>query len=294
MLINTRQTRGWIIVCSVLLVIATVVYVPYAVHRQHGPSGGSVIGLVYGSAGTAMMTFALLLALRKRFRTLRMGRVYQWLQGHVWLGILSYPIILFHAGFRFFGSPMGIALMALFTIVFVSGIVGMILQQYLPRAMIREVPGETIYQQIPNVLEELRTEAAQQMQTLQRQDEETAAGGTNTAVRAPARAMEMQLFYERGVLPFLQERLPRRTPFASAESTNAEFQRLALRLPPQERGVLEKLRSIVDERRQWERQRHLYSRLHLWLLVHVPVSYGLMLLVVVHAVVAVRYGIPGR
>ena len=129
---------------------------------------------------------------------------------------------------------------------------------------------------------------------LQRQDDDSDGGGTMTAVRAPAGAMEMQLLYERSVLPFLQERLPRHTPFASAESTNTEFQRMALRLPQQQRGVLDQLRSIVDERRQWERQRHLYSRLHLWLLVHVPVSYGLMLLVIVHAVVAVRYGIPGR
>jgi hypothetical protein len=294
MLVN-RQSRGWIIACAVLLIIATAVYIPCAMNRPRGISGGSVLGLVYGSAGTAMMTFALLLGLRKRYSTLRVGRAYHWLQGHVWLGILSYPIILFHAGFRFFGSPMGIALMSLFAVVFISGIVGMIVQQYVPAAMIRDVPGETIYEQIGHVLEELRTQAQGQLKLLERRgDNEGGGGGTMTAVRAPAATMELHNIYQRSIKPFLEDRIPSRTPFASAESTNAEFQRLSARLPVEQQGVLERLRAIVDDRRQLERQRHTYALLHSWLLIHVPVSYGLMLLVVVHAVVAVRYGIPGH
>jgi hypothetical protein len=49
------------------------------------------------------------------------------------------------------------------------------------------------------------------------------------------------------------------------------------------------LESICGEKRELERQRYMHKWLHGWLLFHVPASYALILLGVVHAFVALRY-----
>ena len=62
------------------------------------------LGLTYGIVGYAMMVFAGLLSVRKKFRVLRIGRAKSWMKGHIWLGFLAFPLILYHAAFGFGGS----------------------------------------------------------------------------------------------------------------------------------------------------------------------------------------------
>src|SRR5713226_2974348 len=93
------------------------------------------------------MVFAGLLGARKKVPVWRVGRAQTWMRGHLWLGLLSLPLILFHGGFRF-GGPLTSVLMVLFIIVIVSGVLGAALQHYLPRVMTLQVPMETIYEEI--------------------------------------------------------------------------------------------------------------------------------------------------
>ena len=53
------------------------------------------------------------------------------MRGHLWLGLLSFPLILFHAGFPF-GGPLTSVLMWLFVFVFASGLLGAALQHFMP------------------------------------------------------------------------------------------------------------------------------------------------------------------
>lgn len=153
-----RRAIWWAAVSAVLLGAATAVYLPYQRNALNGPSGGSWHGLVFGFVGTSMMAFVLLLGLRKQFRSLPLGRAQWWMQGHVWFGTISYPIIWFHAGFRW-GGTLTTLLMVLFTIVWVSGIVGLIIQNIIPRRIARRLPYATIYEQIDHVIVKLREEA---------------------------------------------------------------------------------------------------------------------------------------
>ena len=60
-------------------------------------------------------------------------------------------------------------------------------------------------------------------------------------------------------------------------------------MPPTMRKAVDDLADICEERRQLARQKRLHHALHGWLFVHVPLSYGLMVLATVHAIQAVRY-----
>ena len=117
-------------------------------------------GLTFGIAGYAMMLYAGLLGARKQVPTWRIGRAQTWMRGHLWLGLLSLLLILFHARIRFSRTADAV-LMLLFFIVIGSGILGAAIQHYVPSFMTSRVPMETIYEEIPHVRAQLREEADQ-------------------------------------------------------------------------------------------------------------------------------------
>src|SRR5580698_2220452 len=155
-----RTHRPWLIATVALAIVSTVAYVVYAVETPSGPRGGSALGLTFGIAGYALMLYAGLLGARKQVPTWRIGRAQTWMRGHLWLGLLSLLLILFHGGFAFRG-PLTMVLMLLFFIVIGSGILGAAIQHYVPSYMTARVPLETIYEEIPHVRAQLRDEADQ-------------------------------------------------------------------------------------------------------------------------------------
>ena len=145
--------------------MSLAIYVPYALSAPQGPLGGSAIGLFFGIVGFGFMIFAALLGARKRVPVWRLGRAQAWMRGHLWLGVLSLPLILLHGGFHF-GGTLTRVLMWLLIITVGSGIFGAALQHYLPRIMTTDLPLETIYAEISNVRKLLREEADRDVEAL--------------------------------------------------------------------------------------------------------------------------------
>jgi hypothetical protein len=307
-LIN-KDSRGWILVCLLMLAGAGVVYfaVPGMGHRRlDGPSGGTPEGLILGIAGYAMMLFALLLGARKRIRTLRIGRAYWWCQGHVWLGLLSFPIIILHGGFKeeFWGGVLTQWIMWIFVIVWLSGIVGLILQQIMPNRLLNNVPMETIYEQIDHIIAQLRADAERIVKGIEDKPQDHTyeefdatpggdRGGAATAI-APGRVSaeaEAKLagFYRTQVKPVLADKMPANATLARERQAVVAFAQLRDTLPDPLKKPVDDLAEIVEERRQLARQRRLHHIMHGWLFVHVPLSYALMVLATVHAFQALPY-----
>lgn len=150
MLIIDRTQRIWAALSLVICAIASGVYVVYATNAINGPSGGSLPGLIFGIIAAIMMIFAGLLAARRRFPAARLGSAQFWLRGHLWIGALTVPFALFHAGFGW-GGRLEWLLWALFFAVIGSGFWGLALQQLLPRMMLEQIPRETFIEQIPHL-----------------------------------------------------------------------------------------------------------------------------------------------
>ena len=146
------------IVTAILLAAATAAYVAYVANSPGGPQGGSVPGLLFGIAGSALMIYAGLLWARKKLPRWQVGSAQTWLRGHIWLGSLSVPIILFHAGFHL-GGTVELALWVVLGAIVLSGVFGLALQQFLPRDLTSRVPLETFYDQVPHVCHTLQLEA---------------------------------------------------------------------------------------------------------------------------------------
>lgn len=121
---------------------------------EHHSIGGTPLGLWFGSISLAIFVFAALLSLRKKIPLWRIGTVQRWLRAHIWLTLLTIPLVILHSGFRL-GGPMTMLLMALYAIVMVSGIYGLVLQHHLPRLMKERLPAETVFEQIPHIRAQL-------------------------------------------------------------------------------------------------------------------------------------------
>ncbi len=297
--------RGWLVFTAITLILAITAYIPYALGGHI--SGGTWMGLTYGIAGSAMMIFAGLLSLRKKFPIWRIGRATSWMRGHLWLGILSFPLILLHSGFHF-GGALTRVLMWMFVAVFVSGILGAVLQHYLPRLQTERLPMETIYEQIDRVREQLAQEAWKVVEQAGSalEGEVTLASQQQRAVAASAGAnwdvtvasglaaderisAELKQFYRGQVIPFLGKPGTRGMALGDPDRARGMFRQMRILLPPGLHSTVDDLENICDEKRQLDRQSRMHRLLHGWLLVHIPLSYAVLILGAIHAVVALRY-----
>ena len=288
-----RTHKSWLVASILIFGVSLLLYGLYRVPPSKGSMGGTAMGLVFGSAGFAFMIFAASLGARKRVPVYRLGRAQTWMRGHLWLGLLSFPLILFHSGFRY-GHGLTSLLMTLLIIVVASGVFGAALQHYMPRVMTREVPMETIYEEIGHVRAQLLEEAEELIKISAGGEKQAAAesGGPDSAETAVAlmnEAAPLRNFYEREMKPFLEKPGARGNPLSDAAHAHNAFAQLRTLVPASLHLTIEDLEGICEEERQLTLQSQMHMWLHGWLLVHIPLSLALILLGAVHAVMALRY-----
>lgn len=329
MIIN-RQHLGWAVFTALATVAATLLYIgefhpeklpfklsmPASLHRDVRDTGRSVggtpLGLIYGSTAAAIFVFAALLGLRRKRPTLKVGRLQTWLKGHIWLTLLTIPLVLLHCGFSS-GSPMTKWFLAVYAIVMVSGFYGLALQHFLPRLMKEKVPLETIYEQIPHILNQFR-EAAQELRKSLDAAPAAAAPAVVSAPPSPAPAagsmaalaepttvvvvaetppdsstQVLKEFLDEAVLPYLQSRRGDDLLLGSQRVSDDQFRLLKISVGVEWQAKMEQLQAWCDERRQLDLQTKLQHWLHGWLLVHIPFSVLLLIFTVWHAVAALFF-----
>lgn len=336
MLIDAAHKR-WAVVTGGLLLLLSAAYVAYARSSVRGPHGGSWQGILFGIAGSGLMLYAGALGVRKKFPRRRIGSAQAWLRGHIWLGSLSIPVICFHAGFRL-GGTLEQLLWAVLAAIVLSGVVGLALQQIVPRVITVRVPRETFYEHVPYVCALLQFEADARLAevcgpwpferpTLVEEARRKgykhviyrseippepppepapaaatadAAGGAATAAKPKAppkprgpRVPEplegsgpLRVVYEHQVRPFLGAAWPPESELADAQAAEGLFAQLRAELPESLHAELEPLLEACEERRELAEQRKLHGLLHGWLVVHVPLSWALLVLGVAHMVSA--------
>ncbi|MBI2804796.1 MAG: hypothetical protein HYX68_07415 [Planctomycetes bacterium] len=243
-------------------------------------SGGSQVGLIYGLLGGGIVIFCwLLAALRFVPSWWFIGCRAFWLKGHIWLGLLSFVLVLCHSGLRF-GGWFEQLLYLVFFLATATGIAGLILQQFLPRWLTIEVPCEVPYEQIPNVCVALRAKA-----------DRVVDGSCGAA--PPATRERIKRWYDEVVRPFLE--WPSREPLlADASKTTQIFAQMrALPGADQEDApiklLLSRLEEYCNERRRLARQENLHRMLHGWLYLHVPLSAAMLVMMIAHALMTLYY-----
>ena len=252
---------------------------------DHRSIGGTPLGLVLGTISLGIFVFAALLGVRKKLPFLPVGNVQRWLRGHIWLTLLTIPLILLHSGFRL-GGPMTTTLMMLYAIVMVSGIYGLILQQRLPTMMKESLPAEIVFEQIPKVRAQLCAAANK----LQRSLKEQATSGSVAVAIDVSQEEVLAAFIEQRLLPYLHARRGAKYRLGHAREADDIFRHLKLRVDESYQARVDEMRRWCEERRLTDTQLRMQHWLHGWLFVHVPLSFLLLLMTVWHAFVTLfRY-----
>ena len=267
---------------------------------EHRSIGGTPLGLIFGALAFAIFIFGVLLSLRKKMVLWPMiGSVQSWLRAHIWLTLLTVPLVLLHSGFRL-GSAMTTLLMVLYAIVMVSGIYGLFLQHVMPRIMKERLPAETVYEQIPHIRSQLYLAAQKMRDSLQRTaplaspvspltSELEPGGQAAVAVADPESEAALVTFLEDQVMPYLDDRLTSRSQLWDRHYSEDAFRFVTLSVAEPYRARVEEIHGWCDERRMLDRQLRLHHWLHGWLFIHVPFSFLLVLLTAWHAVITLFY-----
>jgi len=284
-----RRQWPWAIVTVVIALAAVGAYVWLDRQQPGGLTGGSTVGLWYGIAGSALMVYAGLLAGHRYVPVLWrwIGSRQTWLRGHIWLGLLSVVLIACHAHLRW-GGPLEVALWVVLGAVTLTGVYGLLLQQFLPHWLATRFPDEAPYGQIPHLCQLFRTQADELVDQL----------APVEAVKAgkPGFAAELRAFHEEHIRPFLTAPVPRRAKLLSDIRSDALFTVLRARLGLRATDstgpaalALDQLEDLCRERRRLTEQERIHRWLHAWLLLHIPLSAALLVLGVAHAVTALYY-----
>ena len=281
MLIDSSH-RGWITATLLAVLISAGLYWWVDANSFEPPTGGTPAGLWFGVAGTLLMVFAGLLSLHRRLARWPFLPRRSWmLKGHIWLGLLSFWLILCHSGFHW-GGTLERVLWVVFGAVVVSGIVGLVLQKVLPHLMSDRIAEETPYERMPYVCRQLTRRAVQVAETI-------CGPRAESAQPATARG-QLRDYFDDEIAPFLAGVAPPASTLHDATSCRERFaQFLALPELADYRSKLAELEELCGQRRQIALQEQLHHWLHGWLLIHIPLSLALLVLGIVHIFMSLYY-----
>lgn len=267
----------WRRIFVVLLLVTGGAYFWYA--RAGFQHGGTPIGLVYGSIGFLLCYLLAYFGIRKRSYRSRFGTLEQWLQSHIYLGVLALVILLLHTGGRF-NDKVAVATLILVGIVVGSGIVGAILYITVPR-LLTEVESELTIDEI-----------SEQINQLAKQMARIASGRSEPFQRIYKQIMDEG---RPGWLAGWRLLLSRMKAKKNAATDWAPLLRL---VPKEEEAELRQMLVVSRQRKELLLRLLFQSRyknvLESWLYVHVPFTVALLLLAIVHVVAVFYYGKPLR
>ena len=262
----------WRRIFVVLLIAITAHYVYYV--RREFPHGGSPTGIAYGIAGTALILLLAFFGIRKRWYRSSFGTLEQWLQSHIYLGLLVAVILYFHTGGRF-SDTWAVATYVLVIIVVASGAFGAILYVTVPR-MLTEVESNLSIEEISDQLNQLGRSMARiasgRSAPFQRIHDELVRKSTPGAV-AGWRLLFSRLAYRKG-------------------QDSGDWSRLIGLVPREEQEELRQMLVVSRQRRELLLRLIYYQRykniLESWLYIHIPFTIALLVFAAVH-IAAVFY-----
>lgn len=261
---SPRRKFGGVLVTAVVIasLLATAVVLIPQYPRHAYLSGWVLFGLML------ILTF---FNLRKRVPFLRLGSASLWLRIHLFLGTVSGALFFAHMGWTW---PAGIFHQLLawcFVVVFVSGLVGWWMSRSFPKKL--TISGyETPYERIPHARAHLREEAEALMLA--------STDGQTSPVTIGFYTDDLGLFFAKPCNWWAHLRQSK-APQAAHASRFDEVERYA---KPSERETLGRLRELVSRKHLLDYQYSLQSALRLWLFVHIPLSYALLVFSVLHLV----------
>ncbi|MBI5757012.1 MAG: hypothetical protein HZA46_00680 [Planctomycetales bacterium] len=295
--------RTRIVATTLLALLAATWYVLASLGRDRWPGGASPPGLTFGIVAGVILLFEAAYSVRRRLVNWQLGSRPAGLRAHVQLGLLTVPLIAMHSGFRSGGS-LTTSLLTIYVLVVASGVALSMFQRLRTR---QSEPALSIDR---NPLEsDLRQQAAELVsnacgESLSQCNPAPFQSITIERSRGPLQGRTVQLHIQRTpdahaeplrvafvevIERFLLPDAPTSSPLRSATSSRRWFAGLRQRIPESLAETVDLLENLSDQRRQLLDDSRAERWSKLCLLIHEPLTAALVVLLLVHAAMSLRY-----
>lgn len=230
-------------------------------------------------SGLVLFAVILLLTLfnaRKKLPFLPLLKATTWLQVHIYAGLFSMALFMFHIGFKPPRGPLEIVLAALFVAVSGSGLIGLAISRWVPARL--TVHGENvIFERIPT----LRTSVKQEVENLVL----ASVPATQSTTIADFYKQRLRAYFERP-RHLWRHLLGYSKPL---HALLAEVGAMDRYLNAEERKVMGEIAEYIRVKDNLDFQLAAQAMLKGWLFVHIPLTYALILVGLVHGLLAWRF-----
>lgn len=254
-----------------LLLLALLTGALFIAHLIYAPVLPRIIHL-YGWVLFALIVILSLYNARKKLPFLPLGTSEGWMQFHIYAGLLTVVLFAFHVRLRLPTGWFDSILFALYLLVTLSGIIGLGVTRMVPKRLTTR-GGEVLYELIPVIRRSLQEQA--EALVLKAIPEEQSTTLADFYVR------HLKDFFDhpRNFWPHLFEI---RSPLNSLVNRINDLNRF---LDEKERATASKVSELVRQKDGLDHQRALQITLKIWLFVHIPFTYSLLIFSILHIVI---------
>jgi hypothetical protein len=266
--ISTRRTKNFIIF---FVLAAGLSFYFYKISQTL-----TDITIITGWTLFALMVFLAAYNARKKLTFLPIGNSNTWLQFHIYAGLLTGILFLFHIGFKVPKGQLELSMTIMYLLVFVSGVIGLIITRAFPKRLSSRSE-EYIFERIPLYRKILREKA-----------EELAVDSINTT-----NSSMIAEFYRDEIATFLGQ--PKNLIHHFWESRRPllkilrKVDNLSRYMDETEKGYVNEMRELVIQKNDLDYTLCLQGCLKYWLFIHIPFTYSLMIFTILHVVLVYAF-----
>lgn len=227
------------------------------------------------------MVFLVLYNVRKKLPMLRLGRAARWMQAHLYVGYFVVAAFALHTEFSMPDTAFEWGLWLAFVLVAISGIIGIYLVKTVPPTLEQHAE-RILFQRIPGFRSQLADEA-----------ENLAIHSIDTSGSLTISNLYVDMLHDffrqpRNLVSHLRNS---RRPLNRILD---EIRKLERYLDDKGKATLGQIRDLVIAKDNLDYHYANQGVLRLWLFVHVPMTYGLVILTAAHVAVMYAYstGVP--
>lgn len=233
---------------------------------------GNYWGLAYGISAAVLLAAVSAYSMRRRAPRRGPAAARNWLQFHIYGGALFLLLVLMHSAFALPNGVLTWILWILSLWMVISGILGCVVQRWIPRMLTSGLATEVHYDRIPELVKAVRRKAQ------------------SLAEKAEA---PIQAFYRESLSPRMQQPLTRLIFFiditGGIQPLIRQSDHLRAFLDENGKQSLDRLIDLFKAKTDLDAHYTLQKALRWWLYGHVPLSLILIGLVLVHIVSVLYY-----
>ena len=260
------------VVLLLLALLAAALVLTHTVYASQLPR----IVYIYGWFLFLLIVILSLYNARKKLPFIPLGTSEGWLQFHIYAGLFTIVLFAFHVRFRLPTGWFDSILFTLYWLVTLSGIAGLFISRMIPKRLTSR-GGEVLYERIPMI-----------RRSLQEQAEALALKSVPEAqstTLADFYLRHLKTFFDRPQ-NFWLHLVEVRSPVNYLTNKIGDLNRF---LNEQERASANKLADLVRQKDGLDYQRTLQITLRVWLFVHIPLTYSLLIFSIIHVVLVFAF-----